>query len=276
MKYWVDKTALKYDSVGNKYPGDPKSKGLYRGWLCEIEPNEKFKATHKSIWISYNEYFDREYEYWDSGLAPSWIEVDEPEDLSKYKIVNAEECSSPDFLGYKPKEGKEEWQFPEKEVGMEKDVLRENFEKFFDVQMESVGDYTLKELLFLFYQQGHLDLSPMGEEISTEEVAKEVEDNLFLDFVKSCIENPPESAMNPSDYVEITYPCIGRDKCIAWPDRCSEIGGDGETCKCLFNISKLCGVEQGHSILIKDKDKLTTEEAAQLAAALTDFIKGNE
>lgn len=38
--------------------------------------------------------------------------------------------------------------------------------------MQSTEEHSLKELFFLFYQQGHLDNTPVGEEISVEEAAQ--------------------------------------------------------------------------------------------------------
>lgn len=291
MKYWVKKTELKYDTIGNERGGSPKSEGLYRCWLCEIEPKEELKDELESIWLSHNEYFDRETDSWEcAAWGPSEYEIDPPEDLYDYKEVTEEECSDSAIFGYVPKNGKEKWQFDKKdkhrkikeeEPEMKKDKLRENFEKFFDMQMQSTEEHSLKELFFLFYQQGHLDNTPVGEEISVEEVEKTLENQAFIDFIQSCISNPDEvkaSAVSPCDYVDVVYECSAEDKkkCIAWPDRCEECGGDGEKCHTLINLSKLCGVEENKAIFIRDKDKMTTEEAAQLSAALTDFIRGNE
>ena len=283
MKYWVEKTELKYDSIGNERGSSPKSDGLYRCWLCEIEPKEGLKDKLESIWLSHNEYFCRETDSWESSSwGPSEYEIDPPEDLNNYKEVTEEECSDSWICGYKPKSGKEKWQFDKKEKPkMKEDKLRENFEKFFDMQMKSTEEHSLKELFFLFYQQGHLDNTPVGEEISVEEVEKSLENQAFIDFIQSCISNPDNIKASTAlhcDYVDVVYKCSAKDKkkCVAWPDRCDECGGDGETCHTLINLSKLCGVEESKAIFIRDKDKMTTEEAAQLSAALTDFIRGNE
>ena len=159
------------------------------------------------------------------------------------------------------------------------DKLRENFEKFFDIQMKSSYEYTFKELFWVFYKQGKLDPTPVGEDISSEEVAAEVERNCFLDFIQSCIEDPEsvrsEAPSKVTDFVEVRYPCTKKDKdnCIAWPDRCEDVGGDGETCgKAIINLSKLCGVDEGKSIFIKDKDQLTPAEAKLLSKAVTEYV----
>ena len=133
--------------------------------------------------------------------------------------------------------------------------LRKNFEKY--LKATSSEDVPLEELLWMFYVQGHLDPTPQGEDISTETVAKDLEADNFIEFIQSCLVNPSqEKFSNNCDYVEVAYPCTKEDKekCIAWPDRCQEAGGDGETCgKVVLNLSKLCGVDKGDSIFIKDK-----------------------
>lgn len=291
MKYWVRTTEKKYDSIGNEYAGHSKTKGLYRCWLCEIEPKDELKDELESIWLTHSEYFDRETDSWEcAAWGPSEFEIDPPDDLYNYKEVTEEECSDSWICGYKPKEGKEKWQFDKKDkhrkVKKEKpkvkeDALRKNFEKFFDIQMKSAEEHTLKELFFLFYQQGHLDSTPVGEDVSIEEVTKSLENQAFMEFIQSCISNPEEiskSSVTPCDYVDVVYNCSVKDKekCVAWPDRCEECGGDGEKCHTIINLSKLCGVEQSQSIFVRDKDKMTAEEAAQISAALTDFIRSKD
>lgn len=158
-------------------------------------------------------------------------------------------------------------------------VLRENFERFYESKKDELGELSLKESLYLFYLQGHLDPTPVGQDISSEEVAAEIEKNCFLDFIQSCIEDPEnmnkDESSNASDYVEVVYPCTKeiKEKCVAWPDRCEEVGGDGKTCgKTIINLSKLCGANEGKSIFVKDKDRLTVAEAKMLATAINDYV----
>jgi len=154
------------------------------------------------------------------------------------------------------------------------ETLRNNFEKFYKTVKFDPEQF--KEILWKFYLQGHYDTSPIGEDITDEEVAKMVEDQCFMDFIKSCIEDKiPEAENHSSDFVEIAYPCTAEDKakCIAWPDRCEEVGGDGVLCKRVINLSKLCGVEPEQTIFVKDKNLLTTEEAATLSRAVCDFME---
>lgn len=155
------------------------------------------------------------------------------------------------------------------------DQLRANFEKFYEASKKDWEPVSIKELLWNFYSQGHIDPTPVGTEISAEEVTKMVEDQCFFDFVKSCIEDPNQQSTNvPSDYVTITYPCtaIDKEKCVAWPDRCEDVGGDGTICKRIINLSKLCGVENSQSIFVKDKQLVTSEEAALLASTLSEYF----
>lgn len=153
------------------------------------------------------------------------------------------------------------------------DTLRNNFERFYTLLGLKSED---KELFWRFYSQGHQDASPLGEDIEMKDVEKMVENQCFEDFVKSCIEDKiPDSAVNPSDYVIIIYPCSEKDreKCIAWPDRCEEF----ECNKKFLNLSKLCGVESGKALLIKnksllvDKNILTAEEVDTISKAICDY-----
>lgn len=147
--------------------------------------------------------------------------------------------------------------------------LRENFETFYNelIKTKSLFDTPLKEFLFEFYKQGHIDPTDESEELTMEQVKKIVDDNCFVDFVKSCIENPTDKQMQQEDYVEIYYPCTPdiKAKCLAWPDRCEDVGGDGETCgKKIINLSKLCGVSSSEKL----KSRITKEEVDALASVL--------
>ena len=151
------------------------------------------------------------------------------------------------------------------------DLLRNNFEKFYNTVKFDPEQF--KEILWKFYLQGHNDPTPVGEEISAEKVKEIVETQNFLEFVESCITNPEAptgfgNPVNSSDYVEVVCPCSYEDKskCVAYPDRC-----EGE-CKRLINISKLCGVESGKSVFIKDKTLVSDAEAKLLSEVLTNYF----
>lgn len=139
--------------------------------------------------------------------------------------------------------------------------LRQNFEIF--KKNVNIFDKPLDELLWLFYKQGNLDPAKEEQEVSNEELKKIVEDEYFFDFIKNCLEHPEN--MTPAiqdECVEVSYPCGGHDKCVAWPDRCEECGGDGITCgKKIINLSKLCRVPSV-------KETLTKEEVDILADML--------
>jgi hypothetical protein len=149
--------------------------------------------------------------------------------------------------------------------------LRKNFEKFYESLKTSPDPETLKEAFWVTYLQGHNDRTPQ-KEVPIEQVAKDIDDECFFDFVKSCLK-PEGLVIGPdhvmaSDYVEVEYPCSAKEKskCVSFPDRCEG------TCKRLINISKLCGVEVAHTIFVKNKDLLTHEEAALLSRTLADYV----
>jgi hypothetical protein len=154
--------------------------------------------------------------------------------------------------------------------------LRENFEKFYEASRKDWEPVPFKEILWRFYCQGHNDLTPVGEEISQQEVAKMVDDQCFIDFINSCcVDGKAEEVIMPSsDFVEICYPCSAKDKekCVAWPDRCEDVGGDGTLCRKIINLSKLVGVGSEKSVFIKDKDLVTDNEAKQLSEILASYF----
>lgn len=152
------------------------------------------------------------------------------------------------------------------------DILRSHFEKFYNTVKFDPEQF--KEILWKFYLQGHNDPTPVGEDISDESVKEMVERQNFLDFMESCIADPNAPApfgqtVNANDYVEVVCPCSVEDKqkCVAYPDRC-----EGE-CKRLINLSKLCGVESGKSMFIKDTSLVSDKEAKLLSEVLTNYFK---
>lgn len=151
--------------------------------------------------------------------------------------------------------------------------LRKNFEKFYEnLRIWSSDPETLKESFWTTYLQGHNDPTPQ-KEVPVEQVAKEIDDECFFDFVKSCLK--PEGlvigtdGVMATDYVEVEYPCSVKEKseCISFPDRCEG------TCKRLINISKLCGADPANTIFVKNKELLTHEEAAAISSALAEYMK---
>ena len=76
-----------------------------------------------------------------------------------------------------------------------------------------------------------------------------------------------------SGIVKVVYPCTAADKekCIAWPDRCEECGGDGETCGYEYiDLAKLCGVDTDEN-KEEPRGSITPEEAKQLAEKLLEY-----
>lgn len=152
------------------------------------------------------------------------------------------------------------------------------FEKFYNyiITNRVYEKLSVKDLFELIYNQGKQE-GPDVKEISQEEVGKFVEDQCFINFIKDCIEEKiPENKMNYSDYAIVTYPCTSEDKekCIAWPDRCQECGGDGETCGTkIINLTKLCNVKTGDIFIKPNIETLTKDEAAKLSEELANFIE---
>lgn len=94
---------------------------------------------------------------------------------------------------------------------------------------------------------------------------------MFIDFIHDCILHPSDAPLPQNDYVRVTYKCNpeDREKCIAWPDRCEDVGGDGgECCSTILNLSKLCGIDSNKSEKVDDKI-LTSDEITTLTNAIT-------
>ena len=119
-----------------------------------------------------------------------------------------------------------------------------------------------------------------SKEVSIEEIEKWLENKEFFDFIESCISRPEQIKNECSNsVVKIAYPCTAEDKekCVAWPDRCEECGGDGEFCGYEYiDLAKLCGVENLNKTSKNSGPSITPDEAKQLAEKLLEFIKESE
>lgn len=148
----------------------------------------------------------------------------------------------------------------------QEEKLKEHFEKFWKTVSKDFinGDISAKELGYMLYRQGHLDQTPQGVDIDLNIFADNYQRDAFIKFVEECLEHPSSTiAASNNDYALVTYKCPGHDKCIAWPDRYEDIGGDGEVCTALINLSKLCGVQKtGNGFIPKvdTKAMLTPDE----------------
>ena len=152
------------------------------------------------------------------------------------------------------------------------DNLRNNFEKFYEHSLKSWEAEPFKELLWRFYVQGSLDKNE--KEISEEEVKKMIDDQCFIDFIQSCIENPqPSFEMKNGDLVEVIYPTDEPFTCLEDPSRtsCEGCKNDPDDCESvqnilrnrgrrIINLSKLCNVNKGEL----DQALLTEAEIKQL------------
>ena len=159
--------------------------------------------------------------------------------------------------------------------------VEQDFNKYFDYLIKEGGTsvYTIKELCYKCYCQG--TTRPNVKDISIEEVEKYLENKEFFDFVKSCILSPKQmkNKCSNSCIVKVFYPCTAEDKekCVAWPDRCEECGGDGEFCGYEYiDLAKLCGVENLNKTSKNSGSSITPDEAKQLAEKLLEFVKESE
>lgn len=85
-KYWVPKSEVTYDSIGNE------NKGVYRSYIVELTLIN-VKGEVGFTYIEHTELFDREFYSWEN--SEEFILKEEP-DLSNWKQVSKDECSEPD------------------------------------------------------------------------------------------------------------------------------------------------------------------------------------
>ena len=275
MTYYVRKGEKVQDAYGN----ENTMNSLYHTWYCVIKSeNEEYKDTY----IYHNERFDRDDGWVTSGSTHVILEPIDFDDLIQVqKCV----CSNADDILYLPSEDLRPKKKPKKHIKTGEDfmnitdkeadkVLKEienklhnNFEKF--KKTVDTGKYKLDDLLFLFYKQGHLDDTPVGYEVSQEDFEKAC----FLKYIEDCIQNPDSCGkMNPNDYVRVTYPCLGHE-CCAYPDRCEDVGGDGENCSMLLNLSRLCGVEEAKKYVVQNDPKMLSDEEIQTLSDILGKLK---
>ena len=82
----VLKTEEKYDSMSNV-----RSDGLYRNYLYEIKPKDE--ENYESIWVVHRESFDHWTDSWGRYGQYYNMEVEEPTNLERFKIVDEKSCS---------------------------------------------------------------------------------------------------------------------------------------------------------------------------------------
>ena len=272
MTYYVKKSESLYDFGGNV-----KSDGFYREWICVIEPSNK--DEYDETYVHYNEIYYKDYGWQDGDIRV----ISKPDDFESYKVTTPGFCHNADYVylmnikGIEPKKKRKkrvkigsnimnlvDTQMNDALSSIEKQ-LRKNYDKF--KETIDTGSFRLDDLLFLFYKQGHMDSTPTGCEMSDEDFEK----YCFLKYIEDCIKKPEmytKDIINPNDWVRVTYPCPGHD-CLAFPDRCEDVGGDGETCSMLLNMSKLCGAEEARNYVAQnDPTVLSRDEVQQLTEIL--------
>lgn len=257
--------------------GEQSDNGLYHNWLCIIKSEDE--KTFDNVYVYHKEIYTGDAG-WELPPESTWVGT-EPCEQTAYHPVESSLCAntqelfalpSSNLIPKKKKAYRCDNFYSEeilKKLNGDNKALRKNFDNFrktIDIQK-----YNLEELFFLFYNQGHLDTTPNSYEITQEDWERAC----FLNFIEDCIENPDNlTAPESSDYVKVTYPCIGHDKCLVWPDRMDEAGCDGETCSVMVNISKLCGIEESKKIKDKiDQKTLTSDEIETLSNILKKFTK---
>lgn len=148
-----------------------------------------------------------------------------------------------------------------------------HFEAYFNYLKSSkdLEKLPLKKLLYKVYEQACADCGVTGEDIPIEDTKKFIEDTLFLDFIRDCVLHPSEKPLPNNDYVKVVYECTAEDRknCVAWPDRCTDVGCDAEgKCSTILNLSKLCGIDSNEKEKVEEK-LLSEEEIKLLAEAIT-------
>lgn len=160
--------------------------------------------------------------------------------------------------------------------------MSNKFDCFYNYLKNDVGfeNLTLKEICQRMYNQGYSDNDEGGKEIPIEEISREIEANLFIEQIQEFLNNPEEHKdfLESTPYVRVVFPCTQRDKCVAFPDRCSDVGAidPGIKCSKLVNLSKLCGVEENEGKLKEDTSKLLTPEEIEVLASIIGKLKGNK
>lgn len=159
--------------------------------------------------------------------------------------------------------------------------LKKDYDQYFNYLMKEgkLKSLSLYDLGYLIYCQG--TTKPISRDVSIEEVEKWLENKEFFDFIESCISHPEQmkNECSTSGIVKIVYPCTAEDKekCVAWPDRCEDCGGDGQVCGYEYiDLAKLCGVENPNKTLENSSPSITPDEAKQLAEKLLEFAKKSE
>ena len=275
MNYYVRKGEKVQDAYGNETIKD----GSYHTWYCVIKSENE---EYEDIYVYHNERFDR-----DDGWVNSFSTyvILEPINFNDLIEVQKNLCSHADDVLYLPSKDLRPKKKPRKHIKTNNEFLNitdseadktlkeiesklhSNFERF--KKTIDTGKYKLDDLLFLFYKQGHLDETPLGCEVSQEDFEKAC----FMKYIEDCIQNPSScEKMNPNDYVRVTYPCHGHD-CCAFPDRCEDVGGDGETCSMLLNLSQLCGVEEAKNYVVKNDPKMLSDEEIQTLSDILTKLK---
>lgn len=81
------------------------------------------------------------------------------------------------------------------------------------------------------YLQGVNDHYKAVEEITLAEIAKRIEDEQFIEYIKHILEHPEEMvplADKNGNTVEVVSNCSTANECVCFPDRCSALEcGDG-------------------------------------------------
>ena len=79
---------------------------------------------------------------------------------------------------------------------------------------------------FKCYLQGINDNFKVVEEIALPEIAKRIEDDQFIAYIKNLLEHPEQMAKlleNNGTVVEVVTKCSDAKGCICFPDRCPQL-----------------------------------------------------
>lgn len=124
--------------------------------------------------------------------------------------------------------------------------FKEYFKYFMSENADKLQNMTLRDICYSMWVAAWTKTEYDAVEVPMEEVSRMVDAEQFLQDIKCMIDNPAEncSVDKSSDgKVTLIIPCDAamKDKCIAWPDRCEEAGGNGDFCRIKVRLETLIG-----------------------------------
>lgn len=124
----------------------------------------------------------------------------------------------------------------------------EEFEKFFNyyTKENSLKEMSLHDICRVMWDAAWNKTGYGAKEIEMSDVERYVDAEQFIKDVQEMIAHPAKDfVVNKEDDGKVTLiiPCDAKMKeaCIAWPDRCEDIGGNGDYCSIRVSLETLVG-----------------------------------